>query len=290
MTTDLTVFNFQGREVRTVILNGEPWWVARDVCTILGLSDPSTSLARLDDEDKGTHTMRTLGGDQAMVVINESGVYSLILRSRRPEAKVFKRWVTADVIPSIRKTGSYGVAKASPLDALAITVNQLAMILGQATQETRLLVETTREEVASVADRVQTLETVATAEAITAKVVSEVEHREAIREARDRDVRAMRHHVKVLVDHLVAIKVERLGTKRGPEYSFIWRLIWASGPAASFDEFRSVEMLQRAIAVVERHLIAFQVTPPARPEPSEAMIQDRLIATLDTPCHMNGGN
>lgn len=87
----------------------EPLWVAKDVCDVLGYKEVSKTLSKLDDDEKGTKKIRTLGGEQDMLVINESGLYTLIIRSNKPEAKPFKRWVTHDVLPSIRKTGSYSV-------------------------------------------------------------------------------------------------------------------------------------------------------------------------------------
>ena len=89
---------------------GEPWFVADDVCEAIAHSDTSTAVRRLDDDEKGTNIVCTPSGDQKMLVINESGLYSLILTSRKPEAKRFKKWVTSDVLPSIRKTGSYTAA------------------------------------------------------------------------------------------------------------------------------------------------------------------------------------
>ena len=82
---------------------GEPWFVAKDVCDILGLGNMHSSLAALDEDERGLHTMDTPSGNQEMTIISEPGLYSLILRSRKPEAKAFKRWVTSEVLPSIRK-------------------------------------------------------------------------------------------------------------------------------------------------------------------------------------------
>jgi anti-repressor protein len=82
--------------------------VAKDVCVVLGRSDVSMAISRLDECEKGASIVCTLGGKQKMAVINESGLYSLIMTSRKPEAKAFKKWVTSEVLPSIRKTGSYG--------------------------------------------------------------------------------------------------------------------------------------------------------------------------------------
>lgn len=101
----LQIFNYKDQEVRTVTINGEIWWVASDVCDALGID--RTQTRRLDDDEKGVCTVHTLGGDQQMAVVNEPGLYTLVLTSRKPEAKTFKRWITHDVIPAIRKTGSY---------------------------------------------------------------------------------------------------------------------------------------------------------------------------------------
>ncbi|MFD5221413.1 phage antirepressor KilAC domain-containing protein [Streptomyces tendae] len=100
-------FTFQGNEVRAQIENGEPWWVAADVCSILDLHT-GRALARLDDDEKGMRSTHTPGGLQLLAYVNEPGLYSLVLGSRKPRAKDFKRWITHEVIPSIRKTGSYG--------------------------------------------------------------------------------------------------------------------------------------------------------------------------------------
>ena len=95
-------------KVRTVEVNGEPYFVARDVATILGYSNPNDAISkRVDKEDKGVANCDTLGGTQKLSIINESGLYSLILSSKLPTAKQFKRWVTSEILPTIRKTGGY---------------------------------------------------------------------------------------------------------------------------------------------------------------------------------------
>lgn len=97
--------------VRAVVKDGEPWFVAKDVCDALSIADSKSSLRFLEDDEKGVHSMHTLGGTQQVSIINESGLYSLILRSRKPEAKKFKKWVTAEVLPSIRKHGMYATGE-----------------------------------------------------------------------------------------------------------------------------------------------------------------------------------
>lgn len=108
MSTDLIPFTFENAEIRTVLIDGEPWWVASDVCSVLGYSRVADALRMLDEDDLGTHSVRGPDGlERPTQIISEAGLYSLILRSKRPEAKAFKRWVTHEVIPQIRKTGSY---------------------------------------------------------------------------------------------------------------------------------------------------------------------------------------
>lgn len=106
---ELMQFGFEGHQVRVVMRDGEPWWVAADVCDILGVGRPQDSVRYLDEDEKGRCLVDTPSGQQEMLVVNEPGLYSLILRSRKPEAKAFKRWVTHEVLPQIRRTGSYSV-------------------------------------------------------------------------------------------------------------------------------------------------------------------------------------
>jgi hypothetical protein len=102
---ELQVWNYNEHEIRTVTKDGEPWFVAKDVTDVLELD--STAARRVDEVDKGVHSVQTPGGLQPMVIVNESGMYSLVLGSRKVEAMAFKRWVTGTVLPSIRKHGSY---------------------------------------------------------------------------------------------------------------------------------------------------------------------------------------
>ena len=93
--------------MRVVERDGEPWFVAADVCKALEIANNRDALTRIDDDEKGVALADTLGGKQEVTIVNEPGLYSLVLGSRKPEAKVFKRWVTHEVIPSIRKHGAY---------------------------------------------------------------------------------------------------------------------------------------------------------------------------------------
>ena len=99
--------------IRAINQDGEPWFVAKDVCDALGIANSRDAIARLDDDEKGVGLTDTLGGSQEMATVNESGFYNLVLRSRKPEARAFKRWVTHEVIPAIRRTGGYMEASAN---------------------------------------------------------------------------------------------------------------------------------------------------------------------------------
>lgn len=122
------VFTFEEREVRVVDRDGAPWWVAKDVCEVLGL-DIASGARGLEDDEKALQIMQTLGGSQEMTIISEAGLYSLILRSRKPEAKRFKRWVTHDVLPAIRTTGAYVLpGSEAVMKALTNPDNIMAML------------------------------------------------------------------------------------------------------------------------------------------------------------------
>lgn len=109
MTQAIQHYQFNSAQIRVIVKDNEPWWVAKDVCTALELSDVSVSLARLDEDEKGTSSTCTLGGEQMVMTVNESGLYNLVLGSRKPEAKAFKRWVTHEVLPAIRRNGAYAI-------------------------------------------------------------------------------------------------------------------------------------------------------------------------------------
>ena len=116
MNQQLAPFDFEGRQVRIVTdAQGEPWFVAADVLATISLD--RKALERLDDDEKGVNSIHTPGGVQEMTTVNEPGLYALVLGSRKAEAKRFKRWVTHEVLPAIRKTGSYAVPAIAALPA-----------------------------------------------------------------------------------------------------------------------------------------------------------------------------
>ncbi len=122
----LQPFDYDGQQVRAIDRGGAPWFVAADAAVILGYSATSALTRTLDEDEKGVHTLHTPGGDQQVTVISEPGLYSAILRSRVPGAKAFKRWITHEVIPAIRKTGGYGVQQLTGPELMAMAVLEAA--------------------------------------------------------------------------------------------------------------------------------------------------------------------
>ena len=135
--SSLLPFHYEGAQIRVLTdSQGAPWFIAADLCSCLGIRNPSDALSRLDDDEKGLGSTETLKGPQSLATVNESGLYALVLSSRKPEAKRFKRWVTHEVLPAIRLTGSYAVPNlASSQPALPAnkqdSVNAL-LLIGQA--------------------------------------------------------------------------------------------------------------------------------------------------------------
>ena len=119
----LELFHFKGRQVRTIQLDSEPWFVAADVCDVLGLSNPSQALSYLDRDERRLITNEAWRTNGNMAIVSEPGLYSLVLRSRRPEAKGFRRWIAHEVIPALRQCGEYRLPAVSSV--AAVTAGQL---------------------------------------------------------------------------------------------------------------------------------------------------------------------
>ena len=132
---DIQIFdNKEFGQIRTIEIDGEPWFVGRDMATALGYGNPNDALSKhVDIDDKDLAKCDTLGGNQQMIIVNESGMYSLILGSKLTSAKKFKRWITSEVIPSIRKTGGYNLPQPYPeaLRALADQAEKAEKLLIQ---------------------------------------------------------------------------------------------------------------------------------------------------------------
>ncbi|MCV7708684.1 phage antirepressor [Micrococcus luteus] len=132
-------FDYQGREVRTLLIDGEPHFVANDICAVLDLTDPRKSVNLLDEDERNTVPVTdSLGREQMTFVVTEAGMYSLVLRSRKPEAKAFKRWITHEVLPAIRKTGTYSAAPALPQDYASALRELAASVEAKAAAEAKV--------------------------------------------------------------------------------------------------------------------------------------------------------
>lgn len=119
---EVQLFNFENHEVRSLLINSEPWFVGRDVAEVLGYKKPENAIANhVDDDDKTTTLIQGIGSNykSKTMIINESGLYCLVLSSKLPSAKKFKRWVTSEVLPALRKTGQYQVKELSGSELMA---------------------------------------------------------------------------------------------------------------------------------------------------------------------------
>lgn len=125
MMTDLVPFEYSGHQVRTINRDGEPGFVALDVCTVLDIKDVRQAVERLDQADRYQAPIRSGSQNRQMWIVNESGLYDLIIRSDKPQARPFRRWVTSEVLPAIRKTGRYG---APVLPDMTTPEGQLAVL------------------------------------------------------------------------------------------------------------------------------------------------------------------
>jgi prophage antirepressor-like protein len=135
MANELRIFKFEGNDVRTVIRNDEPLWILKDVCDVLGLNSPHKVAERLDEDERNQiPVIDSIGRSQETTVITESGLYNVILRSDKPEASRFRKWVTSEVLPEIRKTGGYMIASNDEADE---DIMARALIIAQRTIERR---------------------------------------------------------------------------------------------------------------------------------------------------------
>lgn len=134
---ELQLFNFENNQVRTLLINDEPWFVGKDVAEILGYSKARNAIAtHVDDDDKkGAPIQGDLGGTQEMTVINESGVYALVFGSKLPSAKKFKHWVTSEVLPQIRKTGSYASPQLTGEELMAKALIEANSVLARQSKQ-----------------------------------------------------------------------------------------------------------------------------------------------------------
>lgn len=124
---DLKIFNYQDYDVRVIEVDGEHWWVLKDVCDVLDLSNPTIVAERLDEDEVTKFNLGSLSGK--CNIINESGLYSVILRSDKPEAKPFRKWITSEVIPSIRKHGSYSLPDITITETTTLTKQERIKVM-----------------------------------------------------------------------------------------------------------------------------------------------------------------
>lgn len=131
---ELKIFNYHENQIRTIQKDGEPWFILKDVCQVLGISKYRDVVDRLDADERAPVKVDTLGGAQEMIAVNESGLYNVILRSDKPEARPFRKWVTSEVLPSIRRHGAYMTPEA--LEAAIYDPDYLLRVITVLKEET----------------------------------------------------------------------------------------------------------------------------------------------------------
>lgn len=240
MQNDLTIFQFNQVQVRTATINAEPWWVARDVCAILGLKNVSQATISLDDDEKTVITNDTpLGGYQEMLFVNESGLYSLILKSRRKEAKEFKRWITHEILPTIRKTGGYAIAPREPISE----IDRLAQIVGVSYQRTEAQLHDLNGKVAALENKTEKMNPLEVAKQAETQMV----HRRM----------ETSQHKRMIRSHLVPTIVQAARKQAGhhaaewDNFQKVWSKLHAAVGLNKFDDYMTVEVCQSAIAFLE---------------------------------------
>lgn len=152
----MAVFNYKDSQLRTELRDGEIWFVAKDVCEILEISKHRDAISRLDDDERGSLLVDTLGGKQEMAAVNEPGLYALVLGSRKPEAKAFKRWITHEVIPTIRKTGAY-VSQPQNVEQYIIQQAKLMALQAESVQQIKVDLAITNQQLLDTTEQVENI-------------------------------------------------------------------------------------------------------------------------------------
>jgi anti-repressor protein len=139
MATEIKRFEFEEMPIRVIMKGDQPWWVAKDVCHVLGLTNPSKVLESLERSEVGINTIYTNAGLRSVGMVNESGLWAIVLRSRKPEAKAFRLWITSEVIPSVMRTGKYSTQERPLVEVLeAITKEMRAQEAQLALKDSQL--------------------------------------------------------------------------------------------------------------------------------------------------------
>lgn len=237
--SNLTVFNFDGDEIRVVLVNGESWFVAADIAKVLEHSKASMLISSLKEREKGVSQISTLGGSQSMAVVSEPGLYRILMRSDKPKAEKFQDWLAEEVIPAIRKTGFYSKPK-TQLEMLLETVQH------QVELECRL----------------------AETESSVTSIKSEVDGIKKIQQEAERSLKALPESTKPVASRTTRSNINTLVRdychKTGISHSNIWKNLYrefrdryhidlkvrsANGKSAPLDIAESLDMIDDLYAL-----------------------------------------
>jgi prophage antirepressor-like protein len=148
----LSIFEFESNQIRVAVINGEPWFVAKDIANILEHSNSTVLVASLKDREKGVSQVSTPGGNQEMTVVSESGLYRILMRSDKPKAEGFQDWIAEKVIPSVRKTGGYTLSIKDPIELIIESAQHLLEVKRRVEESEKAIAEI-KQEVSAINQR-----------------------------------------------------------------------------------------------------------------------------------------
>lgn len=252
MNTAIQIFNFQNSNVRTATINDELWFVAKDVCDVLGIKNSRQAVSRLDEDEKGVILNDTPGGIQEVAIVSESGAYFLIARSDKPVAREFDRWVRKEVLPTIRKTGSYSVAPAVNNDVSALTSSLSEFLPALATK-----VVTIDQSLTVLSERVDAIN--------PDKLVSDSTDGVIARLKALGEYRGELHKLKgLIVKQAMTLPADDVEAKSWRQHNKVWRAIHRHVGVGKLDDYVTVEQFERGILFAKNQLRLLGMEPPVQ--------------------------
>lgn len=292
---ELSIFNFEDHAIRTVMIHGAPWAVAKDVADALGYTwKGAATIGLVPPEWKGYHSIGTPSGNQEMAVLSKEGLLFFLGRSDKPAALKMQKWAWGTVIPAVLETGSYSVAPVSELDRFIATMGQIMPgVLGQV-RETRLMVESTQAEVRTIEAKVESLAEAVNPEKMAAQVKDEVDERlEAWRQAEEQvaDFNARTTHaVKQIVDHCVGSEPDEVADPRAwkawdrnrkQNFAMVNRIAKKAAGNRPRNAIRDPRHAHAALSAIYDHMRGLGMTPAPLPDLVERPVQRRFGTVID---------
>lgn len=291
----LAIFNFEDREIRRVMIDGDPWAVGKDVSDALGYAwRGSRTFIHVPAEWKRVRSVRTLRGDmQDMVLLSREGLLFFLGRSDKPKAIPMQKWAWGTVIPSVLETGSYSVVPAptvnlTPFEQFQNTANAVIAALGGSLLETRLLAQATDAKVEAVTARVEEIAAQAAPERISETVKTEVSdfgerfaaEQNYIGMCKAHVGRSVKHYVERCLQHVTANDPRRPRLS-SEAFRYAWDKIRTHAQVNAFGEIRTRSQIERAMDKIDELIALTGYTPAPRPQFDTALLQQRIDGLAD---------